>query len=319
MLIRDLFASGFSMRFDALHASAAISGASDARATVEITTGLDFDFSRQRLAPSMLSVKVPTYSVSGVGGQLVLNGVLDGDLRAGTFALKAVQSAGTMGDDRSPGDRRPFRFSAHLDLTEQLRTLTAKHLQLSFAGLQMAGELTLRAVQAPPGVRGNFDLTVEGQKLKGSVAVAEAGAGVDLHLDVTADLDIDDGRYGLRGSNAIALRARVIPTPQEQRYRVADLQLDAYLSDTSAADGRLPVSLRADLDVDLKNESIRSENLRLDVADNRIVGSVDVRRFGAPAVRFVSTRSSTTAASSSSSATPGSSPSVAPGSLSAPG
>ena len=41
----------------------------------------------------------------------------------------------------------------------------------------------------------------------------------------------------------------------------------------------LPVSLRADLDVDLNNESVHSDNLHLDVDGSRITGSADVRRF----------------------------------------
>jgi hypothetical protein len=38
--------------------------------------------------------------------------------------------------------------------------------------------------------------------------------------------------------------------------------------------------------VDLNSETIRSDNLQLNVAESRIDGSVEVRRFAAPAVRF---------------------------------
>ncbi|GMQ96167.1 MAG: hypothetical protein BMS9Abin14_680 [Gammaproteobacteria bacterium] len=271
---------------DALRVSAETSGSEGARATVEIDTRLAFDFSRQRLAPSTLSLKIPAYSVSGVGGELVLSGLLDGDLGTGTYALKEVQSDGTVGGDRTPDDRLPFRFAADLKLTERERTLTAERLQLSIAGKQVNGELTLRAVQAPPGIGGTFGLRVEGQQLEGSFSVAATTAGLDLILDLAADLDIDRGSYALRGHNDIALRASVNRAPAEQRYRVADLRVNADLAEPSFAGGRLAVGLRADLDVDLKSETVRSDNLQLDVDDSRVVGSVSVRRFDSPAVRF---------------------------------
>jgi hypothetical protein len=274
------------LTLDALRVSAKTSGGEDARATLEIDTRLAFDFSRQRLAPSTLSLKIPAYSVSGVGGELVLNGLLDGDLGTGTYALKKVRSHGTVGGDRTPDDRLPFRFAADLKLAERERTLTAERLQLSMAGKQANGELTLRTVQAPPGMGGTFGLSVEGQQLEGSFTVGTTTAGLDLILDLAADLDIDHGRYALRGHNDIALRASVNRTPADQRYRVADLQVNASLADPSFRDGRLAVGLRADLDVDLKSETVRSDNLQLDVDNSRVVGSVNIRRFDTPAVRF---------------------------------
>ncbi len=274
------------LTLDALRVSAETYGGEDARATLEIDTRLAFDFSRQRLAPSTLSVKIPAYSVSGVGGELVLSGLLDGDLGTGTYALKEARSHGTVGGDRAPDDRLAFRFAADLKLAERERTLTAERLQLSMADRQANGELTLRAVQAPPGMGGTFGLSVEGQQLQGSFTVAGTAAGLDLTLDLAADLDIDLGRYALRGHNDIALRASVNRALAGQRYRVADLQVNADLADPSFPDGRLAVGLRADLDVDLKSETVRSDNLQLDVDNSRVVGSVSIRRFDTPAVRF---------------------------------
>ncbi len=274
------------LTLDALRISADTSGGEDARATLEIDTRLAFDFARQRLAPSTLSLKIPAYSVSGVGGELVLSGLLEGDLGTGTYTLTEVRSRGTVGGDRTPDDRLPFRFAADLKLAEGERALTAKRLQLSVAGSQASGELALRAVQAPAGMAGTFGLSVEGQQLEGSFSVAGTTAGLDLILDLAADLDIDYGSYALRGNNEISLRASVNRVPAERRYRVADLQVNASLADPSFPDGRLAVGLRADLDVDLESETVRSDNLQLDVDDSRVVGSVSIRRFDTPAVRF---------------------------------
>jgi len=271
---------------DALRVSAETTGGDDARATLEIETILAFDFSLQRLAPNMLSVKIPAYSVSGVGGELVLSGLLDGDLGTGAYALKKIRSRGTVAGDRTPEDRLAFRLATDLDLSVRERMLTAKRLQLSMAGKQASGELTLRAAQAPPGMEGTFGLTVEGQQLEGSFTAGRTTTGLDVTLDVSADLDINQGSYALRGHNTISLRAGINRARAEQRYRVADLQVIANLADPSFPDGRLAVGLRADLDVDLKNETVRSKNLQLDVDNSRIVGSVDIRRFDAPAIRF---------------------------------
>jgi len=299
--VRDLSVAGVHMRggltaglradfsrqrltLEALQGSLETSGDDDARATLEIATVLDFDFSEQRLAQSALSIMVPAYSVSGVGGRLALNGLLGGDLRAGRITLKTLRSHGTMGDDRHPDDRRAFRFIGDLEFAVREQMLSVKHLELIMANTQTKGALTLHAVQAPPGARGAFDLSVQGQQLKGSIAIVEADAGVDLQLDLRAE--IDDDSFVLRGSNAIALSASVSSTPEKQGYRVADLQLSAQLADASARGGRLPVTLRADLDVDLDNESVHSDNLRLDLDNNRIAGSVDLRGFETPAVQF---------------------------------
>ncbi len=310
------------LTLDALRVSAQASGDVDGHATVEITTGLGFDLARHRLTGDTLSVKVPAFSLSGIDGDLVFSGVLSGDLRARTYALERVRGSGTMrrgttgesnvaftlggalnadfhkGMFSAPGleiggsvngDRLPFRFIADLDITQRQRTLTAKSLRLSIADWQVDGAMTVRAVEAPPGVRGVLDLTVQGQQLTGTFAVGNSPAstdGVDLHLDVVADLDIKNGGYALRGSNAVALRATVNPALMDGTWQVVDLQLDARLADASFPDGKLAVTLRADLEADMNRETVRSDNLRVEVDATRIVGSVEVRRFDRPAVRF---------------------------------
>ncbi len=315
------------LTLDALRVSARASGHGDGHATVELTTELGLDLARQRLTDSTLSVKVRAYSLSGIDGDLVFNGVLAGDLRAGTYALMGVRGSGNMGGDALTdssvayalggilnadfyngvfsargleiggsvvgdglaGSRLPFRLIADLDVMQRERTLTANSLRLSMAGWQVDGALTVRAVETPRGVRGVLDLRVQDQPLKATFAVAESSAiidGVDVHLDVVADLDIEDSGYALRGSNAVVLRATVNPAPVGGTWHVADLQLDAHLADASLPDGKLAVTLRADLEVDVNAETVRSDNLRVDVDASRIVGSVEVRRFERPAVRF---------------------------------
>ena len=270
---------------------------------------------------------MPAYSLSGIDGDLVFNGVLAGDLRAGTYALKGVRGSGTMGGEALADasiayalggvlnadfdngvfsargleidasvvgggfadSRLPFRFIADLDVTQRERTLRANSLRLSVADWQVDGAMTLRAAETPRGVRGVLDLRVQDQPLKGTFTVAESSAnsdGVDVHVDVVADLDIEDRGYALQGSNAVVLRATVNPAPVGGTWRVADLQLDARLADASFADGKLAVTLRADLEVDVNAEIVRSDNLRVNVDASRIVGSVEVRRFDSPAVRF---------------------------------
>ena len=315
------------LTLDALRISARASGNADGHATVEITAGLGVDLARQRLTESTLSVKVPAYSLSGIDGDLDFNGVLAGDLRAGTYVLKGARGSGTMGGealadysiayalggvlnadfdngvfsargleiggsvvgDGLADSRLPFRFIADLDVTQRERTLTANSLRLSMADWQVDGAMTLHAVETPRGVRGVLDLRVQDQPLKGTFAVAESSAnsdGVDVHLDVVADLDIEDGGYTLTGSNAVVLRATVSPAPVGGTWQVADLQLDARLADASFADGKLSVRLRADLEVDVNDETVRADNLRVNVDASRIVGSVELRRFDRPAVRF---------------------------------
>ena len=288
-VLRTRLSADFARRrltLDALRVSAQTASGQDTRASVAIDTRLAFDFSRQRLTPSALTLKIPSYSVSGVGGELVLSGLLDGDLGTATYALKELVSRASVGGDRTPEDRLAFRLAADLTFAARQRTLTAERLQLSMAGRQAGGELTVRAVQTPPGMAGSFALSMEDQALQGSYSIAATAAGLDLTLDLAADLDIDLGGYALRGRNAVSLRASANRTPAEQRYRVANLQVNADLADPSFPDGRLAVDLRADLDVDVGAETIRTDNLQLGVDSSRVAGSVSIRRFDTPALRF---------------------------------
>jgi AsmA protein len=269
------------LNLDGLRIAAQASDAGDAHATLAIETTLELDLSRQRLAETTLSVTVPEYAVSGASGQMALEGVLGGDLGAGIYTLKSMRSHGTVG-----GNRPPVRLDGDLVLAEEKRTLTATNLQLSLADRRVTGELTVRAGLTPPGLTGTFDLSVEEQRLKGSFAVADANATLDLQVDLTADLDFDSSGHAFHGRNDVAVRASVSRGPGEQRYRIANLQVDAHLADPFVTGGRLATRLRADVDVDLKDETVRSDNLRLDVHESRIVGSMAVRRFDAPALEF---------------------------------
>lgn len=273
------------LTFDGLHVSAQAVAGEGARATLVLDAALDFDLAGQRLAPGEVTLEVPAYAVSGFGGALQLGGVLAGDLQAGDYALTAVQSQGSIGKDGS--ERVPFRFGADLALSAGSRVLTAKNLRLSLDERRASGALEVRAVETPPGTAGLFELLVDGQALSGNFAVSETGAGHDLRLELLADLDAGGGRYGLRGRNALTLSAGIQRGPQARGYRISDLLIDADLAhaaDSTSAERRLAVTLRAD--VDLENESLRSNNLRLALNESRITGSVELRGFAAPAVHF---------------------------------
>jgi hypothetical protein len=57
------------------------------------------------------------------------------------------------------------------------------------------------------------------------------------------------------------------------------------VKDAALPDGELTVKLGADLDVDLKKESVHTDNLRMTVDDSHIEGTVRVSGFDAPAIR----------------------------------
>lgn len=303
---------------DTLQISARISQGEDRQASVEITTGLVFDLARRRLTKSTLSLKVPAYTLSGVGGALEMNGVLSGDLHAGTYALEEVRGSGSMNGEALgasggafalhgslnadlerqkylvsqleiagsiDGNRLPFEFIANLDLSQRTRTLTATDMRLSIRDWQFDGDLTLRAATSPPGVQGVLDLRVRDQWLAGSFAATESatgGNGVDLRLDMMADLDLQGSGYTLRGRNAVVLRTTV--SSADGLWRVSDLQLGARLADASFPDGALKVDLRADVEIDVNNAALRSANLRAAVDDSHIAGSVNVRGLDDPTV-----------------------------------
>jgi hypothetical protein len=125
--------------------------------------------------------------------------------------------------------------------------------------------------------------------LAGSFAVTESSLnsdGVDVRFDMVADLDIEGAGLTLRGRSAVVLRAEVKPAPVDGSWRVGNLMLGARLTDAAFPDGELTVKLRGDLEVDVNGEIVRSNNLHVTIDDSVITGSVNVRGFDKPAVRF---------------------------------
>ena len=310
------------LSLDTVRVSARGSGNENRQIAMEITTALEFDFLQRRLTESALSLKVPAYSLFGIDGELVLKGVLSGDLRTATYTFEKMQGSGTMGGEAladsdvafalggtlnadlerrkilAPGleiagsvdgDRLPFRFIANLDMSQRARVLTATDMRLTLRDWQLDGAMTVRAAASPPGVQGVLDLRVQDQPLAGSFAVTESSqnsGGIDVRFDVVADLDIEGGGLALRGRSAVVLRAEVKPAPVDGPWQVGDLKLGARLTDASFPDGELTVKLRADLELDTDEETVHSNNLRVTIDDSHITGSVNVRSFDRPAVRF---------------------------------
>ncbi len=310
------------LSLDTVRVSARGSGNENRQIAMEITTALEFDFLQRRLTESALSLKVPAYSLFGIDGDLVLKGVLSGDLRTATYTFEKMQGSGTMGGEAladsdvafalggtlnadlerrrilAPGleiagsvdgDRLPFRFIADLDMSQRARVLTATDMRLTLRDWQLDGAMTVRAAASPPGVQGVLDLRVQDQPLAGSFAVTESSqnsGGIDVRFDVIADLDIEGGGLTLRGRSAVVLRAEVKPAPVDGPWQVGDLKLSARLTDASFPDGELTVKLRADLELDTDEETVHSNNLRVTIDDSHITGSVNVRNFDRPVVRF---------------------------------
>ncbi len=310
------------LSLDTVRVSARGSGNENRQIAMEITTALEFDFLQRRLTESALSLRVPAYSLFGIDGDLVLKGVLSGDLRTATYTFEKMQGSGTMGGEAladsdvafalggtlnadlerrrilAPaleiagsvdGDRLPFRFIADLDMSQRARVLTATDMRLTLRDWQLDGAMTVRAAASPPGVQGVLDLRVQDQPLAGSFAVTESSqnsGGIDVRFDVVADLDIEGGGLALRGRSAVVLRAEVKPAPVDGPWQVGDLKLSARLTDASFPDGELTVKLRADLELDTDEETVHSNNLRVTIDDSHITGSVNVRNFDRPVVRF---------------------------------
>jgi len=310
------------LSLDTVLVSARGSGNENRQIAMEITTALEFDFPQRRLTENALSLKVPAYSLFGIDGDLVLKGVLSGDLRTATYTFEKMQGSGTMGGEAladadvafalggtlnadlerrkvlAPGleiagsvdgDWLPFRFIADLDMSQRARMLTATDMRLTLHDWQLDGAMTVRAAASPPGVQGVLDLRVQDQPLAGSFAVTESSqnsGGIDVRFDVIADLDIEGGGLALRGRSAVVLRAEVKPAPVDGPWQVGNLKLGARLTDASFPDGELTVKLRADLELDTDEETVHSNNLRVTIDDSHITGSVNVRNFDRPAVRF---------------------------------
>lgn len=310
------------LTLDSVRVSARAWASENRQIAVEINTALDFDFLRRRLTKSALSLKVPAYSLFGVDGELVLKGVLSGDLRAATYTFEKMQGSGRMGGQAlagsevafalggtlnadlkkrkifAPGleiagsvdgDRLAFRFIADLGLSHPARSLTATGMRLSLRDWQIDGTMTVRAAASPPGVQGVLDLRVQDRPLAGSFAVTESplnSDAVDVRFDLVADLDIEGAGLALRGRSALVLRAEVKPAPADGSWQVGNLMLGARLTDAAFPDGELIVKLRGDLEVDVNKEIVHSNNLRVTIDDSVITGSVSVRDFNKPAIRF---------------------------------
>jgi uncharacterized protein involved in outer membrane biogenesis len=309
---------------DAMRVSARARASENRQVAMEITAALDFDFLQGRLTESALSLKVPAYCLFGIDGDLILKGVLSGDLRAATYAFEKMQGRGTMGGEALAGSdvtfalggtlnadlkrrkvlapgleiagsvdggRLPFRFIADLGLSQRARALTATAtgMRLTLGDWELDGTMTVRATQSPPGVQGVLDLRVQGQPLAGSFAVTKSSANsdrIDVRFDLVGDLDIEGGGLALRGRSAVVLRAKVKPAPADGSWQVGDLELGARLTDAAFPNGELTVRLRGDLEVDVDEEIVHSNNLRVTIDDSHITGSVNVRNFDKPAVRF---------------------------------
>ena len=310
------------LTLDGVRVSARARASENRQIAMEITTALDFDLLQGRLTGSALSLKVPAYSLFGIDGDLVLKGVLSGDLRTATYTFEKMQSNGTMGGEALAGsdvafalggtlnadlERRkifaprleiagsvdgdwlPFRFIADLGLSQSARALTATGMRLSLRDWQIDGTMTVRADTSPSGVQGVLDLRVQDRSLAGSFAVTESSLnsdGVDVRFDMVADLDIEGAGLTLRGRSAVVLRAEVKPAPADGSWQVGNLMLGARLTDAAFPDGELTVKLRGDLEVDVNGEIVRSNNLHVTIDDSVITGSVNVRGFDKPAVRF---------------------------------
>jgi hypothetical protein len=310
------------LSLDTLRVSARGSQGEDRQIAVEIAAGLGFDLARQRLTESTFSAKVPAYSLPGISGDLELTGILSGDLRAGTYAFDNMRGNGTVGGEAMAdssavfalsgalsanlereifsargvviagsvgGDRTPFRLMADLDLSPRTQTLAVTGMHLSVHDWRADGDLTLRSSGSPAGVEGVLDLRVQGQAIAGSFGVTESEASAgdfDVRFDVVADFNIEGGGYAPRGRSALVLRAKVNAGSAQGAWHISDANLRARLADAAFPDGELTIAMQADVAVNLHDESVRSDNLRLTIDDSRIVGSVNVQRFDKPAVRI---------------------------------
>lgn len=304
-----------------MRASADGSGDGGGHLQVEVAGDLEIAAGAGHLMKSTLSLKVPSYAAGGMEGDLAVQGVLSGDLAAGKYTFHGIQGGGQVagqaaGDPRIAftlagtvdadlhrrrlstmglaiaggvdGDRLPFAFSGDLEFSANAGTLTAANMALQLDDWAIDGGMTLRATPSPPGVQGVLDVRVQGQPLAGSFAVLtstqHAGA-MDVRADVVTDLDIETDAIALRGPSAVVLRAEVMPGEGKRPLHVGGLELGARLKDAALPGGELTVKLGADVDVDLRNESVDTDNLRMSVDDSHIEGSVQISGFDAPAIR----------------------------------
>ena len=218
----------------------------------------------------------------GADAPVRLEGALRGDLHTGRFLIEDAHGESAVGRARTP-----VRFDAEVVVDADARTLIANALRATLGETPVHGNLELRVDAAVSGVVGTFDLAVEDHPVTGDLALDWNRPAMDVALELSTQLGDRPGLYGLRGRNDIAVRATFERRASEDRsYRVTDLQVVASLTDPSAADGRLRLTLRTDVDIDAVRERILADNLRLEVHDSGIAGFVEVRGFETPAVRF---------------------------------
>lgn len=302
-----------------VHASGSGSTVSDERVRVEVDGDLEIDTADWRLMESRLTVGVPRYAAGGREGGLKVEGVFSGDLRAGEYTFHGMQGAGHVAG-RAPGDppipftlagdleadagRRkllatglaieggggelPFVFGADLAFSAGTGTLAIADMGLRLDDWTMEGDATLRTARPPAGIQGALDVRLQGQPVAGSFAVLpstrQAGAMV-VRADLAANLDIETDAVALRGPGAVVLRAEVAPGHGRQLWRIGGLELGARLKDAALPGGELTVKGGADVDVDLGNETVATDNLRVRVGESHIAGSVRVSGFDEPAIR----------------------------------
>lgn len=303
---------------EAAHLSSQLAGSDGQRLDLKLTTALEIDVARARIVQSTVVLEVPAYALSGASGALALNGVLSGDLSAGTYTVDRLRGHGTVSAAASgetgaafafegslamdmetqklrasgltiagsvDGDGLPFHLDADLELSPPARTLTASRMQLALGDWRLAGGLTLRALDAPRGLQGVLDVQVRDQGLAGSFsATAAGGGGIDVGFDVVADLDLKGSGYTWKGRNAVVLRTTV--EPSDGLWRARDLHLRARLVDKSIRGGALDADVRADMEVNIDKASVHADNLRASVDDSHLTGSVRVSGVQDPAIRI---------------------------------
>jgi hypothetical protein len=302
-----------------VQASGRGSAAGDEFARVRVDGDLEIDTAGWRLMESELAVGLPRYAVGGREGDLTATGTVSGNLRAGKFTFHGIQSAGhvagqTDDDPQIPftlagslefdaGRRKlaatdlavagggaglPFSFNGDLEFSADAGTLAITGMGLQLDDWTVEGDATLRTARSPDGIQGALDLRLQGQPVAGTFAVVTSTLQADamaVRADVVANLDIETDAIALRGPSAVVLRAEVVRGGGERSWRIDGLELGARLKDAALPGGELTVKLGADVDVDVGNESVATDNLRMVVGESRIEGSVAVSGFDAPAIR----------------------------------
>lgn len=304
-----------------MEATAHATGSHHGRLRLELSGDLAVDLADGRLKESALTVRVSEVTLAGVTGRLTAEGVATGNLPAGEITFRGIQFRGDIGEIEPGGARvpfigsstlsadlarrrlsapgltvarsgdaggPPFAFQGDLELVESARTLSVANMRLSVAALRVAGDMTARATPSPAGVEGVVDVRVQDRPLAGSFAVSSTPGitdAFDVRADAVVDLDLVEGGLHLHGKHALVLRARARRGDREGAWRIEGLEAGARVRDGALPGGGRTIRLLADLDVDLRDEALVTDNLRVSVDENRIAGSVRARGFASPAVR----------------------------------